>query len=431
MRIKRAQNGELWLSEISVLIDLQNVIGPVDVWLRDTPKLSDNYQFCIREILYSHEGRWKIRDIKLRNQHPSEYIKAQITTSQNIPTLRLMLDIYYDDFGTFRNTYHSLGGIYLQFCNMPLQLRKQLKNHFVLSFVPFGGEFDDVMKPIVDEIKNLERGILITINGQKLWLTAALGVVTADLPQGNDLASTKRHGGNKGCRSCLVPKEQLTDSSFDIKLNARYHHITDEKIEELNTLVQESASQKTISKYCTKHGLRKHPSILDQLTWNRHLQVPQDAYHAVAGKIQRLMECTFSLLKPDGEVAFINYWKNLETPAGWYKLPNPIKHRNSFMFSDCLRLAMIMPFLLQRSLKALHIKDLELTSLQKRLVDSTKSRPKMPSPIQIVNAIISCWVTIAKASHLCFSLTFTEQAYKELEKLLRIEHNILLKVCFT
>ncbi|CAB5216206.1 unnamed protein product [Rhizophagus irregularis] len=193
LRIKRAQNGELWLSEISVLIDLQNVIGPVDVWLRDTPKLSDNYQFCIREILYSHEGRWKIRDIKLRNQHPNE------------------------------------------------------------------------------------------------------------------------------------------------------------KIEELNILVQESASQKTI--------------------------IPQDAYHAVAGKIQRLMECTFSILKPDGEVAFINYWKNLETPA-----------------------------------------------------DSTKSRPKMPSPIQIVNAIISCWVTIAKASHLCFSLTFTEQAYKELEKLLRIEHNILLKV---
>ncbi|CAB5192117.1 unnamed protein product [Rhizophagus irregularis] len=193
LRIKRAQNGELWLSEISVLIDLQNVIGPVDVWLRDTPKLSDNYQFCIREILYSHEGRWKIRDIKLRNQHPNE------------------------------------------------------------------------------------------------------------------------------------------------------------KIEELNILVQESASQKTI--------------------------IPQDAYHAVAGKIQRLMECTFSILKPDGEVAFINYWKNLETPA-----------------------------------------------------DSTKSRPKMPSPIQIVNAIISCWVTIAKASHLCFSLTFTEQAYKELEKLLRIEHNILLKI---
>ncbi|CAB4492784.1 unnamed protein product [Rhizophagus irregularis] len=205
LRIKRAQNGELWLSEISVLIDLQNVIGPVDVWLRDTPKLSDNYQFCIREILYSHEGRWKIRDIKLRNQHPNE------------------------------------------------------------------------------------------------------------------------------------------------------------KIEELNILVQESASQKTI--------------------------IPQDAYHAVAGKIQRLMECTFSILKPDGEVAFINYWKNLETPAG-----------------------------------------LGINFTSKTTCRLNKITSKMPSPIQIVNAIISCWVTIAKASHLCFSLTFTEQAYKELEKLLRIEHNILLKL---
>lgn len=90
---------------------------------------------------------------------------------------------------------------------------------------------------------------------------------------------------------------------------------------------------------------------------------------------------------------------------------------------------MIMPFILQHSLIALHIKDLELISLQKRLVDTTKSCSRMPLPIQVVNAIISCWVAVAKASHLCFSHTFTEQTYKELEKHLRIEHNILLKVC--
>lgn len=64
-RMRRAQNGELWLSEISALISLQNVIEPVAVWLQDTPKLSDDYQFYIKEILYSYEGWWKIRDIKL------------------------------------------------------------------------------------------------------------------------------------------------------------------------------------------------------------------------------------------------------------------------------------------------------------------------------------------------------------------------------
>ena len=149
-----------------------------------------------------------------------------------------MLDIYYDDFGTFRNVYHSLGGIYLQFCNMPLQLRKQLRNHFVLSFVPFGGEFDDTMKPIVNEIKMLEKGVLMNINERVIWVIVALGIITADLSQNNNLADTKRYSGNLGCRNCLVLKDQLTDITFDIKLNARYHHIIDEKISNLNELIQ-------------------------------------------------------------------------------------------------------------------------------------------------------------------------------------------------
>jgi hypothetical protein len=265
-RIERAKNGELWLSEISSLINIENIIEPIAVWLQDSLYSSNYYQFYIKEILYSYEGRWRIRNIELRHHHPSEYIQIPPSAPQNIPTLKIMLDIYYDDFGTFRTVYHSLGGIYLQFCNMPLQLRKQLKNHFVLGFVPFGGEFDDVMKPIVNEIKSLEKGVLMTIDEQNIWVIAALGVVTADLPQGNDLADTKRHGGNLGCRSCLIPKDRLTDSTFDIKSNARYHHLTDEKIDELKELIWQNASQKIINEYCTKYGLRKQPSILNQLT---------------------------------------------------------------------------------------------------------------------------------------------------------------------
>ena len=64
---------------------------------------------------------------------------------------------------------------------MPLQLRKQLRNHFVLSFVPFSREFDDTMKPIVNEIKMLEKGVLMNINGQDMWIIAGLGVITTDL----------------------------------------------------------------------------------------------------------------------------------------------------------------------------------------------------------------------------------------------------------
>ncbi|PKB95143.1 hypothetical protein RhiirA5_437293 [Rhizophagus irregularis] len=385
-RVQEAENGELWLSEVTSLINKDNIIEPIAVWLQDSLHLS-SYQFYVKEILYSYEGRWKIRNVELRHHHLCEYTKIPSTAPQNIPTLlKLMLDIYYDDFGTFRTVYHSLGGIYFQFCNMPLQLRRQLRNHFIVSFVPFGGDFNDVMKPIINEIKSLKKGVLMTINQQNIWVIAALGVITADLPQGNDLADTKRHGGNLGCRSCLVSKDQLTDFTFDVILKARYHHLTDEKVDKLNKLIRQNASQKTINEYCTEHGLRKKPSILNQLTWNRHLQTPQDAYHSIAGKIQRLMECTFSMLKPSGEAAFLNYWKNLETPT-----------------------AMVMPFLLRRSLAISHIKDFELNLLKERLISSTKSCPR---PAQIINIIISSWVAVAK----------------ELKDTLRIEHDILLKV---
>src|ERR1051325_3127217 len=48
---------------------------------------------------------------------------------------------------------------------------------------------------------------------------------------------------------------------------------------------------------------------------------------------------------------FIKTWKDFEKPKKWSRLPNPISHRDSFMMSDYLRLAMIMPYILQRFLK--------------------------------------------------------------------------------
>ncbi|KAF0387095.1 hypothetical protein F8M41_011267 [Gigaspora margarita] len=69
---------------------------------------------------------------------------SSASAPHNVSTLKIILDIYYDDFGTFRNIYHSLG------------------------FVPSGEEFNDVMKPIIDEIKILEKGTLMNIADQDI-----------------------------------------------------------------------------------------------------------------------------------------------------------------------------------------------------------------------------------------------------------------------
>ncbi|CAG8831907.1 8222_t:CDS:1, partial [Cetraspora pellucida] len=40
-RAEESQNRELWLSEVTYLIDPSTVIGPVIVWLQDTSEPSD------------------------------------------------------------------------------------------------------------------------------------------------------------------------------------------------------------------------------------------------------------------------------------------------------------------------------------------------------------------------------------------------------
>jgi hypothetical protein len=76
---------------------------------------------------------------------------------------------------------------------------------------------------------------------------------------------------------------------------------------------------------------------------------------------------TIEAFTPEGKSAFITTWKAFEYPRTWHKLPNPISHINSFMMSDCLRLAMVFPFILNRFLKHQHLKQSELTKLQLRM----------------------------------------------------------------
>ena len=200
------------------MINLANIERRVIVWLCDMPE-PEEYEFYIKEIVYRFDGRWKFRDIKMRHQLPCEYITFT-QLPQQLPILKIFIDIYFDDFGTYRNVYHSLGGVYLQFGNMPLPFRKQIKNHFLIGFVPFGASFEDFIEPIIQDIKRLEKGLIMkTLNGDA-FVIGGIGCITADLPQGNDLADVKRHNAKYGCRTCNVPNDQYTNIDYNYIKNA-------------------------------------------------------------------------------------------------------------------------------------------------------------------------------------------------------------------
>jgi hypothetical protein len=299
---KHSNDKELWLVEDDpAFIETTSIIEHISVWLCDLSEPVE-YRFYVKEILYKFNNRWKFRDITKRHRLPCEDIIIH-PLPRSMPVLKIFLDLYLDDFGTFRNTYHSLGGVYLQFGNMPLSHRRQLKNHFLVGFVPFGAKFSDFIKPILEDIHQLEKGIVIKVEGKETWVMGGLGCITADLPQGNDLAGIKRHNANHGCRTCNISTDKLSDSKFDYIANARFCQHTNGLFIELDQ--QNSAIAR--AQFATHYGLAT-PSPLDCLMWNRHLQTPQDAYHSMAGKARTLMDITFNLFNQSGEKAWDIHW---------------------------------------------------------------------------------------------------------------------------
>jgi hypothetical protein len=409
---------KLWLLEepTSPIIDILNLINQCTIWLEDNISPLQ-YEFSVTEIIYKFNNRWKVRTINLRHQHPIEYLPSLQEPPSDIPVLKFFLDLYYDDFGTFRNTYHSLGGVYLQIGNMPQKLRKQLRNHFIIGLVPFGTNIRDFIKPFLEEIRQLEHGFMVVINNKQYWLTGGLGIITADLPQGNDIAGVLRHNAKYGCRSCYAPKESLTDFSFDIILNSRYHQITDNHFKE----IQELNSNHARIQRSAELGLQLHPGPLDPFLYNRHLYTPQDPYHAVAGIVTRLLDCTCSVLTSQGESRLIQYWKTFEIPGKWSRLPNPIKHRHSFMMSDILRLSMILPFILKRSLC--------LRSIKSEYLTITKDRLGLFHQNEVIKKLIKTWALVAKTAKKIFSNKVSRiEYYDNLSKVLDDEQRVLLEV---
>jgi hypothetical protein len=244
------------------------------------------------------------------------------------------------------------------------------------------------------------------------------------MPQGNDLCDVNKQGALYGCRDCLVPKDRLTDNTFHRIRFARFHHITEERFIELQTLINQNAPNTEIKDFTKRHGLRSKPGVLSTLSRDRHLQTPQDTYHAVAGKIQRLLECTLNLLNENGKKEFLTYWRFFEKPSIWHRLPNSITHIKSFMFSDVLQLTMVMPFILKRFLTPRNITPTVLTVLCNRL--SSNNRRRLTTGA--INSIISCWVTVADTAAHCFKLKLTPNDLEHLQDMLREERRMLIEV---
>ncbi|CAB4427546.1 unnamed protein product [Rhizophagus irregularis] len=303
---ERASNiNTRWLLEDKpIIVDPRVLVNKTSVWLRDQQKPS-YYSYEVDEILYRYENTWKIRNICYRIRHPSEY------------------------------------------CSFPQNS----------SFVPFGGKFKDFIRPFLKELKELEKGKIINIQGEDTLVVAGLGLVTADLPQGNDLTGVMRHNAKKGCRFCMIEEHESLKSFDDLSKELRYHQLMDREFEKI--LSSNSLTEQKV--LCSELGLKNQKPVLDDLMFDRLLQTPHDIYHAIA---------------------------------------------------DRLRLAMILPHILRRFLKLKHLKQRSIDELQENLSVNSGL---------VINRLIQCWAIVAKCARFCFNLSFNNESYETLNSLLKQE----------
>jgi hypothetical protein len=169
----------LWIDERSVVdVSADSIKGTIHVQMEgsDADVASDNGDtFFIAEIIY-HRFSHHLCTRPATNRHllTSEVFKPQLPPNQDLPILKVFLDIYIDDFGPYRSVYHALGGVYLVLGNMPLEMRQELRNIFLIGFIPFGVDFNEWIRPVVDEIASLQQGVIWELNEVRYWVIAGM-----------------------------------------------------------------------------------------------------------------------------------------------------------------------------------------------------------------------------------------------------------------
>jgi len=173
-------------------------------------------EFCIQLIAYTDQDRHLIQSIQLRHHIPAEIELIELGRVYCIERflrsgprhISIPITAFLDDFGLYCNTYHSLGGLYIQPANLDEPARFTMQNIFVLMLVPFGGNESEITQYLHDETVPLAQGLEMTLlTGEQVILTVFPICITGDMPQQNSNSGMMSYKSKMGCRYCFQPTE--------------------------------------------------------------------------------------------------------------------------------------------------------------------------------------------------------------------------------
>lgn len=225
------------------IIPVQNIIDREYVFFLDYESPSKCQELLLQApryhviaILYHkfvHVDDFSVRTIDKRHRITAEteimtygrdrLISSFTTKAKDHSVYSLPYTVFLDGFGLYRNSHHSLDGLYIIPASLEFTFRNTLTNVNVWMLGPPGADQNDLAQCIKPDSLAAAAGFEATLpDGERVYLVMTVLAYTADLPQQNKLAGIMSHQANHGCRSCTVHKEHLGDPDVDVPYGGRY-----------------------------------------------------------------------------------------------------------------------------------------------------------------------------------------------------------------
>ncbi|KAI2473598.1 hypothetical protein F4781DRAFT_379564 [Annulohypoxylon bovei var. microspora] len=369
------------------------------------------------ELCHTHPIR---AELELEHYGRSIFEDVWDQRKDTVPVISLPVLTFIDGFGVFRNSYRSLMGYYITPCG--LNANDRLNSGSIISLVlgPHGSDFGDVVKGL-GSLAELDRGIMLEINGVKTFVCCWTMAFIGDMPQQAENCGFKSPRAYKYCRNCYIETGQqsfadpLSAGEFDSITHGRFHRQVKQMQQTMAGL--EGNRRET---YGSQWGMvTPHPAletiapVLDLM-----LTRPFDPCHSEYNGLFclshfLLRDAIFTVPSVDEYTLALRVF---QFPPGARRLQSPKHHLSSYEMSAHAVWGISIPIFLRQWLKLEHIKP--------RFIEVIRH---FGDPIEV---IIKAFESIIKNATVLMGYNAPKEDYDNLEAIVRRGREAFNMLCY-